>query len=83
MALNIKDPEVDALARKLAHRTGETITQTVLQALRERLKRTEKARRPTVAGELAAIRRRCRKLLIIDDRRADDIIGYDEHGAPR
>ncbi len=39
MALNIKHPEADRLARELAARTGETITQAVLNALRERLKR--------------------------------------------
>jgi antitoxin VapB len=39
MALNIKDPEADRLARERAARTGESITQTVVKALRERLKR--------------------------------------------
>ncbi|MCH7942513.1 MAG: type II toxin-antitoxin system VapB family antitoxin, partial [Proteobacteria bacterium] len=39
MALNIKDPEADRLARELAGLTGETITRTVTIALRERLKR--------------------------------------------
>lgn len=39
MALNIKDPEADRLARALAAQTGETITEAVIKALRERLKR--------------------------------------------
>ncbi len=39
MVLNIKDPEAERLARELAARTGETITETVVKALRERLKR--------------------------------------------
>ena len=39
MALNIKNPEVDALARRLANATGESITEVVLRALRERLQR--------------------------------------------
>ena len=39
MALSIKDPEADRLARELATRTGETLTQAVVVALRERLAR--------------------------------------------
>jgi antitoxin VapB len=36
MALNIKNREVEELASELANRTGETKTETVLQALKER-----------------------------------------------
>ena len=39
MALNIKHTEADRLARELAERTGESITQAVIVALRQRLKR--------------------------------------------
>ena len=42
MPLSIKDPEADQLARNLAQRTGETITQTVIAALRERLAREQR-----------------------------------------
>jgi len=44
MALSIKTPEADALARRLARLTGETMTEAVTVALRERLSR-EEARR--------------------------------------
>ena len=37
MALSITDPEADRLARAVAQRAGETITQAVITALRERL----------------------------------------------
>lgn len=37
-ALNIKDPEVAAMARKLAKLKGETITEAVSQALAESLR---------------------------------------------
>ena len=83
MALNIKDPEADALARQLAARTGESLIEAILNAFKERLARTEKARRPSLERELAAIRRRCAKLKVKDARSADEIIGYDEHGVPR
>ena len=83
MALNIKDPEADALARKLAARTGETLTEAVLNAIKERLERTENARKPNLRAELAAIRARCSSLPILDARTAEDILGYDNAGLPR
>ncbi len=83
MALNIKHPEADRLARELAARTGETITQTVLNALRERLKR-EGAKSPlSLKDEIMEISRRCAALSDLDRRSADEIIGYDENGLPR
>ncbi len=36
MALSLKNAELEELARSVAEATGETITQTVLDALRER-----------------------------------------------
>jgi antitoxin VapB len=44
MALSIKTAEADKLARALARLTGETLTEAVTAALRERLQR-ERARR--------------------------------------
>jgi antitoxin VapB len=44
MALSIKTVEADKLARALARLTGETLTEAVTAALRERLHR-ERARR--------------------------------------
>jgi antitoxin VapB len=84
MALNIKHPDADRLARELAAKTGETLTDAVLNALRERLSR-EEARRcaPSLRRELEAIRKRCSSLPMLDARPADEILGYDEHGLPR
>jgi antitoxin VapB len=39
MALSIKDPDADRLARAVAQCTGETLTEAVINALRERLER--------------------------------------------
>jgi antitoxin VapB len=44
MALSIKTDEADRLARRLSKLTGETLTEAVTKALRERLER-ERARR--------------------------------------
>jgi antitoxin VapB len=84
MALSIKHPEADRLARALAERTGETLTDAILNALRERLQREQsKNDEPEVLEELRAIRRRMARYPVRDDRSPDDILGYDEHGIPR
>ncbi len=84
MALNIKHPDADRLARELATRTGESLTDAVLNALRERLLREEARHRgPTLRRELARIRERCAALPVVDPRTPDEIIGYDDHGLPR
>ena len=41
MALHIRDPEADQLARELAARTGQPITRVVVEALRDKLKREQ------------------------------------------
>lgn len=84
MALSLKDPEADRLAREVAARTGETLTAAVIVALRERLKRLKGTRRRrTLRDELREIARRCAALPTLDDRPADEIVGYDEQGLPR
>lgn len=84
MALSIKHPEADRLARELAARTGETLTEAVIQALRERLIRERgRVRGPRLSEQLAAIGRRCAALPVLDQRTPDEILGYDEHGLPR
>ena len=44
MALSIRDPETDRLARELSRRTGETMTQAIRKALEERLARVDGSR---------------------------------------
>jgi antitoxin VapB len=84
MALSLKDPEVDRLAREVAARTGETLTAAVAVALRERLARLKgRRRRRPLREELREIARRCAALPTLDDRSADEIVGYDERGLPR
>lgn len=84
MALNIKHPEADKLARELARRRGESLTEAVLTALREQLKREKgKRRAPGLAEELMEIGRRFSSLPVLDDRSDDEILGYDENGIPR
>jgi antitoxin VapB len=83
MALNIKNAEAGELARALAACTGQSITDAVVNALREQLRR-ETGRRlaPLLAEELRAITERCATLPDHDKRSPEEIIGFDEHGLP-
>ncbi|MGE7414685.1 type II toxin-antitoxin system VapB family antitoxin [Methylobacterium tarhaniae] len=83
MALSIKDPETERLARALASRTGETITVATRKALEDRLRRVGSDLRETALLEdLAASRRRWSNLPVLDDRSAEEILGYDANGLP-
>jgi antitoxin VapB len=83
MALSIKDPEADRLAREVAKATGETLTMAVVRSLRERLARVRRPKGPRLSEELLKIGRRCASLSVQDSRSADEIVGYDENGPPR
>jgi len=83
MALSIKDPEADRLAREVAKATGETLTAAVVQSLRERLARVRRVRGRPLREELLAIGRRCARLSVRDQRSDDEIVGYDDRGLPR
>jgi len=84
MALSIKDPEADRLAREVAARTGETLTTAIVTALRERLARLrQRSPRRRLQDELREIGERCARLPTLDDRSADEILGYDDRGLPR
>jgi antitoxin VapB len=84
MAISIKAPEADRLARELSATTGESITVAVIVSMRERLEREERKRRnaPSLAAELVAIGRHCASLPVLDPRSSDEILGYDENGLP-
>jgi antitoxin VapB len=83
MALSIKDPEADRLAREVAKATGETLTAAVVQSLRERLARVKRRQRRHLSAEILEIGRRCAGLPVQDARSPEEIIGYDERGLPR
>jgi len=82
MALNIKDPVTDRLARELARETGETITVAARVALEERLARVRAGRSRSPVPVLHDIIDRGRARRVLDDRSAEEIVGYDDHGLP-
>jgi antitoxin VapB len=81
--LNIKNDETYQLAAELADLTGETLTDTVTIALRERLARVKSHRsRRSLVDELDEIALHCAALPVLDPRLDEEILGYDEHGLP-
>jgi antitoxin VapB len=84
MALNIRNPEAEKLAAELARQTGESKTEAVTKALRDRLARVRRERtKRRLADELEEIAEHCASLPVLDGRRPDEILGYDEAGLPR
>ena len=84
MPLSIKHPEADELARALAAETGESITDAVIAALRERLERLRGRRgRRRLHEDVARIQARYQRLPLRDPRTAEEILGYDDRGLPR
>ena len=83
MALNIRNRTTEELAETLAGLTGETKTQAVTKALPDRLERIRRQRSGrSLAEELDDIALHCASLPVLDDRRTDEILGYDENGLP-
>ena len=84
MALSIKSDEAEALARKVAAITGETLTGAIVRALREQLERLEeKEQVSSVVYQLETIARRTAELPLLDPRSPEEILGYDKNGVPR
>ena len=84
MALNIRNPETERLAEELSKLAGETKTEAVTKAIRDRIVRLKRERsaRP-LADELDRIAVHCASLPVLDARTDDEILGYDDSGIPR
>ena len=84
LALNIKNDEAQRLAHELSELTGESLTASVTEALRERLERVQSAQGAGLAERLLRIGKDCAVHLKEPFRSADhgDIL-YDERGLPR
>ncbi len=83
MALNIKNGTAEQLAKELAALTGESVTQAVISALRDRLSAVRRrSARPDLRAEIAGLQAFLRQQPDRDRRGADEIVGYDEYGLP-
>jgi antitoxin VapB len=84
MSLNIKSAETHRLARELAALTGESVTEAVTVAVRERLQRTRPRGTAGLAEQLLDIGRDSAQRLREPSRSADHgELLYDERGLPR
>ncbi|MFZ3110734.1 MAG: type II toxin-antitoxin system VapB family antitoxin [Rectinemataceae bacterium] len=79
MALSIRNPEVERLARDLARRSGATMTEVIVDALEAKLSELEIKAIPRRAA-LADIAAECAALPDLDSRSAEEILGYGENG---
>jgi antitoxin VapB len=82
MALSIKSDKADRLARELAAETGETLTEAVEIALRERLDREHGRHAGSMRGRLRRLAADVAALQVADNRSPEEIIGYDDAGLP-
>jgi antitoxin VapB len=84
VALNIRNPEAERLAAEVAGLTGETKTEAVTRALRDRLARLRRERSGRrLADELDQIALHCAGLPVLDRRTSEEILGYGDDGLPR
>ena len=84
MALNIKNPETERLARELARRRRQGITEVLTEVLRREV---ERERKKPGREDFAAFKRGIDEIVahfnslpVLDDRSDDEILGYNEQG---
>jgi antitoxin VapB len=88
MGMNIKDPQVHAMARELAARRSTTVTDAVRQALRAELKRTQSdSSAQEISARTAALMdllKRYEQLRWTDSRSSAELQAelYDDDGLP-
>ena len=85
MSILVKNPKTEKKIRKLARRTGETMTAAIDRAIDERLAKLGPS--PGKKGridrkKLAEILAYFDSLPVDDPRSPDEIIGYNEYGVP-
>lgn len=84
MSMNIKNKDAHRLARELADLTGESMTEAVTEALRERLERIRREKPGSLAERLMQIGRDASKHFDPSFKSEDhaDML-YDERGLPK
>jgi antitoxin VapB len=81
MALSIKNPQAEKLAKEVAVESGENMTQAIIHALEERLQRLRrKGAIKELEREIMTISKRCSNIPDLDPRTPDEILGYDQTG---
>lgn len=84
MGLNINNDAALKLAQELAVETGESLTEAVIIALRERLTAVRLSRPPSaIALEVKRIQDFVASLPDVSASSPEELLGYDEFGLPR
>ena len=83
-ALNIKDPEVHALAVELARRSRRSLTEAVKESLRESIgrHRSRQTDSERVIERVMRIGQRIASRPVLDTRTPAEILGYNDIGVP-
>lgn len=81
MALSIRNPKAEKLAKQIVAITGGKITQEIIKALEDRLERL-RGRNTNIntVDEILKISKRCSSLPDLDNRPPEEILGYNENG---
>ena len=83
MALNIKNERVENLIRLLAKTTGDGITEVIGNAVEEKLTKIRQTKDTHfLEEELLEIGKRNAARKLLDNRSADEILGYAKDGLP-
>ncbi len=83
MALSIRNPKAEKLARELAAESGENITQAITHSLEERLQRLlGRSTATDLFEEITKISKRCSEIPDQDQRSPDEILAYGPTGVP-
>ena len=82
MSLNVKNPEAHRLAQAIAKATGEILTRTVTEALRERYERFRVRRGKASVEDLLAIAKRASAQVKGPYLDHAEFL-YDQHGLPK
>jgi antitoxin VapB len=86
MGIFIRNSGTEAKVRKLAKRTGRTLTAAIDHAVDQELARLAPPRRNkghVDRKKLAELLKHFDSLPVDDPRSHEEIIGYDEHGVPK
>jgi antitoxin VapB len=78
--LYIKNPAAHRLAEQIGKRMGVTLSDAVVSALEEKIQKTG---RPVNRVGVDAIIAKLASLPVLDARKPDEILGYDDFGIPR
>jgi antitoxin VapB len=85
MAISIKDPKTDKLARRISSMTGETLTEVIYHSLEFRLKTLENSTKESLNMErIKEIQTHVRKKIPKESHSLDHgNILYDKNGLPK